>query len=39
LNIKGEPMICHPREAIRCFFDSGLDHLVLGSYLLSKSKL
>lgn len=36
LNIKGEPMICAPHEAIRCFFDSGMDYLALGSYLLSK---
>ena len=36
LNIKGEPMICAPREAIRCFFDSGMDYLALGSYLLAK---
>lgn len=37
LNIKGEPMICAPREALRCFFDSGLDALILGRYLLKKS--
>jgi carbamoyltransferase len=36
LNIKGEPMICHPREAIRCFYDSGIDYLVIGNYLFSK---
>jgi carbamoyltransferase len=36
LNVKGEPIICHPREAIRAFFDTGLDHLVLGNYVLSK---
>lgn len=36
LNIKGEPMICEPREAIRCFFDSGMDYLALGSHLLAK---
>ena len=36
LNIRGEPMICHPREAIRCFYDSGLDYLALGSWLLAK---
>ncbi|MBN1167435.1 MAG: hypothetical protein JXA44_09955 [Methanospirillaceae archaeon] len=35
-NIKGEPIICNPREAIRCFFDTGLDALVLGDYLLTK---
>jgi len=36
LNIKGEPIICHPREAIRCFYDSGIDYLVIGNYLFSK---
>lgn len=35
-NVKGEPIICHPREAIRCFFDTGLDVLVLGDFLLKK---
>ena len=35
-NIKGEPIVCHPREAIRCFFDTGLDSLVLGSFILDK---
>ncbi|HTQ07966.1 MAG TPA: carbamoyltransferase C-terminal domain-containing protein [Polyangiaceae bacterium] len=35
-NIKGEPIVCHPREAIRCFFDTGLDSLVLGSFVLDK---
>jgi len=36
LNIKGEPMICAPREALRCFYDSGLDALIMGCYLLKK---
>jgi len=35
-NIKGEPIVCHPREAIRCFFDTGLDSLVIGSFVLDK---
>jgi carbamoyltransferase len=35
-NIKGEPIICHPREAIRCFYDSGIDYPVIGNYLFSK---
>jgi predicted NodU family carbamoyl transferase len=33
LNIKGEPIW---RKAVRAFYDTGLDHLVLGDYLLSK---
>lgn len=35
-NIKGEPVICHPREAIKCFVDTGLDALVMGSFILRK---
>lgn len=37
-NIMGEPMINHPREAIRCFFDGGIDVLVLGNYVLTKGE-
>lgn len=36
-NIKGEPIVCNPREAIKCFFDTGMDALVLGNYLILKS--
>jgi carbamoyltransferase len=35
-NIRGEPIVCHPREAIRCFFDTGLEVLALGGFLLKK---
>lgn len=35
-NVKGEPIVCHPREALRCFFDTGLDALILGRYALVK---
>jgi carbamoyltransferase len=35
-NIQGEPIIESPLQAIRCFYSTGLDHLVLGSYLVSK---
>lgn len=37
-NIMGEPIVNHPREAIRCFYDNGLDLLVLGDFVLEKSK-
>ena len=36
-NIMGEPMICHPREAIRCFYDNGLDVLVMDDFVLEKN--
>ena len=35
-NVMGEPIVLHPREAIRCFYDNGLDALVLGSFVLEK---
>lgn len=35
-NIMGEPIVCHPREAIRCFYDNGLDCLALGNFVLEK---
>lgn len=35
-NIMGEPIVNHPREAIRCFYDNGLDFLILGNYVLRK---
>ena len=35
-NIMGEPIVTHPREAIRCFYDNGLDVLVLGNFVLEK---
>jgi carbamoyltransferase len=36
MNIMGEPIVNHPREAIRCFFDSGIDLLVMNDYILEK---
>ena len=35
-NVRGEPIVCNPREAIRCFFDTGLDVLVMGNYVIEK---
>jgi carbamoyltransferase len=35
-NIEGEPLVCHPREAIRCFYDTGLDALIIGDFILEK---
>jgi carbamoyltransferase len=35
-NVMGEPIVESPVDAIRCFFTTGLDHLVLGNYLIGK---
>ncbi len=36
-NVRGEPIVCTPKEAVACFYNSGLDALVIGKYLLRKS--
>jgi carbamoyltransferase len=36
-NIKGEPIVCTPHDAIRTFSATGLDALALGPFLLMKS--
>ena len=35
-NVKGEPIVCSPREAIKCFYDTGMDVLVLENYMILK---
>jgi len=35
-NVRGEPIVCTPEEAYRCFMRTDMDALVLGSFLLSK---
>jgi len=35
-NVRGEPIVCNPKDAIRCFYSTGLDYLIMGNYLLSK---
>ncbi len=37
MNLKGEPIVNTPSEAIRLFFDSGLDAIFLGRLLIQKS--
>jgi carbamoyltransferase len=35
-NVMGEPIVESPQDAIRCFFTTGLDYLVLGNYIVGK---
>jgi carbamoyltransferase len=35
-NVRGEPIVCRPEEAIRCFFSTGLDVLVMQNIVLEK---
>ncbi len=38
-NVKGEPIVCHPRDALKCFFDTGIDILIMNNYVLEKPAL
>ncbi len=35
-NLRGEAIVNTPTDAIRTFFSSGMDALVIGSYLVEK---
>jgi carbamoyltransferase len=36
-NVRGEPMVCTPEDAYRCFMRTEMDYLVVGNYLLAKT--
>ncbi len=36
-NVRGEPIVCTPEDAYRCFMATDLDLLVLEDHLLVKS--
>ena len=35
-NVRGEPIVCSPDDAYRCFMRTEMDFLVVGNYLLDK---
>ena len=35
-NVRGEPIVCSPEDAFRCFMGTGLDFLVIENYFLDK---
>lgn len=37
-NVRGEPIVCRPREAFSCFMRTDIDFLVLGNCLLDKKE-
>ncbi len=38
-NVRGEPIVCTPQDAFRCFMRTEMDYLVMGSFLLNKKKM
>ena len=35
-NVRGEPIVCTPLDALKCFYSNGLDALVIGNFVLRK---
>jgi carbamoyltransferase len=36
-NVRGEPIVCSPEDAYRCFMRTEMDYLALGNFLLAKT--
>jgi carbamoyltransferase len=36
-NVRGEPIVCSPTDAYRCFMRTDMDYLVLGNFFLEKN--
>jgi len=37
-NVRGEPIVCTPEDAFRCFMRTEMDYLILGNFILDKRK-
>ena len=37
-NVRGEPIVCNPEDAFKCFMGTDLDVLAIGNYLLFKEE-
>jgi len=37
-NVRGEPIVCKPEDAYKCFMRTEMDYLVIGKYIFDKTK-
>lgn len=37
-NVRGEPIVCTPADAYRCFMRTGMDYLVIENFVLAKTE-
>ncbi len=37
-NVRGEPIVCTPGDAYTCFMRTQMDYLIMGNYLLDKTR-
>ena len=38
-NVKDEPIVCTPKDAIECFLKTGMDYLIMNTFILSKKDI
>jgi carbamoyltransferase len=36
-NVRGEPIVCTPEDAYRCFINTEMDYLIVGDFVLERS--
>ena len=36
-NLRGEPIVCSPTDALRCFMNTNIDYLVMENYIITKN--
>ncbi|MEX0608604.1 MAG: carbamoyltransferase [Balneolaceae bacterium] len=36
-NVRGEPIVCTPEDAYRCFMNTEMDYLIIGEYVFAKN--
>ncbi|MBU1726791.1 MAG: carbamoyltransferase [Candidatus Omnitrophica bacterium] len=37
-NVRGEPLVCSPEDALKCFLRTEMDYLIIGCFLLQKKE-
>ena len=37
-NVRGEPIVCTPKDGYLCFMRTEMDYLIIGNYLLDKTQ-
>ena len=35
-NVRGEPIVCTPSDAYKCFMTTAMDYLVIGNFIFKK---
>jgi carbamoyltransferase len=35
-NVRGEPIVCSPDDAYRCFVNTEMDYLIMGSFVIER---